>query len=135
VRVAFSAFKCLNITGDNPLSESDEDEVQFELGVRSGTIDPVTVKSKVFEGITTGAERTMEGPTIEFPADPGPGLEIRVSGTEIGGLTGDTDLGTVRATVSRSELLAGLDVTVRRTMPLLTGADGEYAVEVAILTT
>lgn len=77
----------------------------------------------------------MDGPVIEFPADPGQALEIRVIGKEIGGIFGDTDLGTVTVTVSRSELLEGLDATIRRTMPLLTGADGEYAVEVAILTT
>ena len=135
VRVAFSAFKCLNVTGNNPAAEADDDEVQFELGVRSGTIDPVTVKSNVFEGINAGSERRMDGPVIEFAADPGQGLEIRIIGKEIGGLTGDTDLGTSRVTVSRSELLEGLDATVRRTLPLLTGADGEYAVEVAILTT
>lgn len=132
VSVRMTRFKCLNVTGSNPIAESNDDEVRFHLRCRTEREPERAISTPAFEGVQDGTERPISTPALEF-GDPGAFLEISVRGEELGGIFGDTDLGTSTVTVSRAELLSLLDRPLTRGVPLLTGADGEYAVAVELV--
>jgi hypothetical protein len=64
--------------------------------------------------------------------DPGAFLALGLTGIEHDELTADDDLGDVSIAIPRHLLLLHRGGSFERTMPLLTGESGEYAVTVRV---
>ena len=126
VRIQPSGFFCLK-----PTAGLGDDEVEFTISAVSSSGQKVGAKSRRFAAVDSGLQRAFGLPPLTL-AQPGESVRLSVSGTEKDTFSDDA-LGTATIWLERDELLALRGESLRRMMPLLTGEDGEYAVEVEIV--
>jgi hypothetical protein len=127
VRLSFSRYWCLQTT-----SGPGDDEVRFTLrGVPADGAEQ-SLHSTRLQDLDAGSSGSLElGPLIF--EDPGEFLIVALSGEELDELSANDPLGETSTWLRRPELTALLGQPVtRRVLPRLTGAGGEYAVEILI---
>ena len=126
MRVRPTGFLCLT-----PTAGLGDDEVEFTLAVAAESGQKLSSTTPTFEDIEAGTQRTFDSTPLTL-AQPGESVRLSVSGTEKDTFSDDA-LGTATIWLERDELLALRGESLQRMMPLLTGEDGEYAVEVEIV--
>lgn len=136
VEITLQAFRCLTVTDGAVPGLAGDDEVQFELRTRTAAGESHDRQTGIFEDVDAGSYRLLSEPPRLLSADPGEWIDIEVAGWEVNTVFGEVvdrdDLGRERVRVGRSHLLRLLGGSVRRTMPLLQGAGGQYAITVVI---
>ncbi|WP_395811864.1 endonuclease/exonuclease/phosphatase family protein [Archangium minus] len=129
VKLELVGFHCLNDTSER--GELDEVYFEFSCKADNGAKDskPVGVTKK----IKTGKIHTYN-PRVQLDLrDPGAGLQVSILGKEQDKPGTDELLGSSSIRFERNDLLQLLgQPAATRVFPLLTGANGEYALKMAI---